>query len=153
MVTGSTFYDDNYWDDNYIPVGRSKNFHAPTGVHIMNKNESTALRKLKKETGLSEEELRKEKKYRKILSEAQKEKGDKDYYDRLIMMIVKKVTRETKLPVQHPEFKIKLKEEIDKKNRWYFRGSSLVYSKKPEDIISHYLSLRKMSKEKNKKKK
>ena len=53
---GYTFYDDNY-----IPEGRSKNYHAPAGVHIMNKNESATLRKLKKETGLTEEELRKEK--------------------------------------------------------------------------------------------
>jgi len=143
--------NDYYWEDNYIPRGRSKNINAPKGVHIMNKNESAALRKLKKETGLTEEELRKEKKYRKILSEAQKEKGDKDTYDRLVINVIKMVTRETKLPVQHPDFKLKLKEEFEKKSRWYHRGSWSLYSKSPEDVISHYLRLRKKSKEKNKK--
>ena len=59
------FYDsDEYWGD-YVPEHRSKNFNVPAGIHVMNKNESTALRKLKKETGLTEEELRKEKKISK----------------------------------------------------------------------------------------
>lgn len=150
---GYTFYDDNYWYDNYIPEGRSKNYHAPAGVHIMNKNESATLRKLKKETGLTEEELRKEKKYRKILSEAQKQQGNKSYYDRLIIDIIKNVTRETKLPVEHPDFKIKLSEELKKQNRWFSRGSSLLYSSSPEKIIQQYLSIRKKSKQKSKNKK
>jgi hypothetical protein len=53
-------------------VYHSKNINVPIGIHIMNKNEKKALRKLKCETGLTEEELRKEKKYRKILSDEQK---------------------------------------------------------------------------------
>mgnify|MGYP000096937774 CR=1 FL=1 len=143
----------SYWDDNYVPEGWSKNINAPAGVHVMNKNESTALRKLKKQTGLTEEELRKEKKYRKVLSEAQKEKGKKNYFDRLVINIVKKVTKETKLPVQHPEFKEKLNEELNRRKHWYSRGSSLLYSTSPDKIIYHYLSLRKDNKGKDKKKK
>lgn len=146
-----TYFD--YWDDNYVPEGRSKNINAPAGVHVMNKNERAALRKLKKQTGLTEEELRKEKKYRKVLSEAQKEKGKKDDFDRLVIAIVKKVTRETKLSVNHPDFKEKLKNEIDRKQRWYLRGSSLLYTTSPDKIINHYLSLRKENKEKSKNKK
>lgn len=45
MVTGSS---QSYRE------GYSKNINAPAGVHIMNKNESITLRKLKIKTGLSE---------------------------------------------------------------------------------------------------
>ena len=147
MVRDSDEYN-SCWDDEKEDFrGWSKNINAPAGVHIMNKNESAVLRKLKKETGLNEEELRKEKKYRKILSEAQKEKGKKDEFDRFVIARVRSVTRETKLPIQHPEFKEKLKEELHKRSRCnYF------YTISPDKIISHYLSLRKKSKEKIKKK-
>jgi hypothetical protein len=134
----------NYFsDENYIPESYSKNFNAPAGVHIMNKNERRALRKLKKQTGLNEVEIRKEKKFRKILSEAQKQKGNKSIFDRLILRIVKVVTQETKLPVQHPEFKEKLNEELNRRKCWYSRGSSLLHTTSPDNIIRHYLSLRK----------
>lgn len=142
-------WDDFYWSDDYIPESRSKNYNAPVGVHIMNKNESAALRKLKKETGLSEEEIRKEKKYRKILSEAQKEKGNKDDIDRMIIYIVKKITSETKLPVEHPRTKEKIKEYISSSKITWGRG----FKPSLDKVISRYLSLRKKSKEKGKKKK
>lgn len=139
---------DEYWGD-YTPQHRSKNFNAPPGVHIMNKNEKKELRKLKSETGLTEDELRKEKKYRKKLSEAQKKEGTKDRYERLLLSFVKTLTKETKLPVTHPEFKIKLNEKLKEQNRWYSRSASLLCLNTPDQIISHYLSLRK--KQKNKK--
>ena len=72
-MTGSTM---NGWsEEKPKKIGYSKNINAPDGIHIMNKNERKALAKLKRKTGLNEEQLRKEKKYRKILSEAQKSKG------------------------------------------------------------------------------
>ena len=40
------------------------------------------LRKLKSQTGLTESELREEKKYRKMLSDAQQRKGSKTAKDR-----------------------------------------------------------------------
>jgi len=101
MYTGSSpSYKERY----------SKNINAPAGVHIMNKNEKTALRKLKIKTGLSEQDLRKEKKYRKELSDAQTRKGDKDQYDRDIVSLIKRATSEVKLPVEHPKTKEKIKE-------------------------------------------
>jgi hypothetical protein len=93
--------DDEYWDE-YYPEHRSKNINAPAGVHIMNKNESKMLRKLMSETGLTEVELRKEKKYRKMLSDAQKEQGNKNRFFRRAERMLKSVTKELKLPNEHP---------------------------------------------------
>lgn len=63
--------DCDAWCREYYKYG-SDNYFAQKGVHIMNKNERRALNKLKKSTGLSEEEIRKIKQYRIILSNAQK---------------------------------------------------------------------------------
>jgi hypothetical protein len=60
-----TIYDRYYHDSR---LRRKSN--APKGVHIPCKKESKTLRKLKKETGLSEKELREIPKYRKELSES-----------------------------------------------------------------------------------
>ncbi len=80
---------------------------APKGVHIPNKNEAKLLRKLKAETGLTEEELRKIKKYRVMLSEAQ-DKGEKPTEntktdkEKLQENIMKSVTKDLKLAKEHP---------------------------------------------------
>lgn len=133
------YYDDDYYQSSRH---RSKNIDIPPGIHIMNKNEKTALRKLKKETGLSEEEIRKEKKYRKILSDAQVERGSKDDYDRKIISIVKYSTRETKLPLEHPKTKEKIKESIEKPHRrWGICDKPSV-----EKVIQRYKSLKKENK-------
>jgi len=98
-----SFYDEDedYWDEFY-PEHHSKNINAPAGVHVMNKNESKMLRKLMSETGLTEVELRLEKKYRKMLSDAQKEEGKKDRYLRNAEQALKSITKELKLPNEHP---------------------------------------------------
>lgn len=154
--TGSTstsivkpqYNDDDYYE-NHRPLHRSKNYNVPPGIHIMNQNEKKALRKLKKETGLSEEEIRKVQKYRIILSEAQKEKGVKNELDNKIVNVVKRITKQTKLPVQHPEFKTVLKDYIEKypiKRQYSFGVISV------DDVILQYLRLRKNVKNKSKKK-
>lgn len=134
---GYYYDDDDYYESSRH---RSKNINVPPGIHIMNKNEKTALRKLKKETGLSEEEIRKEKKYRKILSDAQVERGPKDDYDRKIISIVKSSTRETKLPLEHPKTKEKIKEFIEKPF-WRICSKPSV-----EKVIQQYKSLKKENK-------
>lgn len=144
---GEIFYSENCWveDEDNIRYG-SKNIYAPKGIHIMNKNEKTALRKLKKETGLSEEELRKEKKYRKILSEAQKSGGPKDNYDRNLISLVKKVLKEAKLPVDHPQVRELIKDRLDHNPYWgrvWHYGTPAV-----NDVISRYKALRKKQKTK-----
>lgn len=50
----------------------SKNSLVLPGVHVMNKNESKVMRRLQAKTGLSKKEIRGVKKYRVMLSEAQK---------------------------------------------------------------------------------
>ena len=144
-------WDDDYSDYDYqTPTFRSKNLYAPPGVHIMNKNEKEALRKIKKETGLSEEEIRKEKKYRIILSEAQKKQGTKDEYDRNVIKVIKSVTKKTKLSVEHPDFKKELKKELDDNSTKYTRYFKYGFTPpSPENLIYQYLHLRK--KQKNKK--
>jgi len=76
------YYDDDYWYGT--PLGESKNKHVDPSIHVMNKDESKALRKLMSETGMTEDEIREIKKYRKLLSEAQKEgtKENKWYHPR-----------------------------------------------------------------------
>ena len=98
------YYDDdeNYWNGNNTREHYSRNFDAPAGVHIMNKNESKMLRKLKIKTGLTEVEIRNEKKYRKMLSEAQKEVGNKSRFIRRAEGMLKSITKELKLPNEHP---------------------------------------------------
>lgn len=142
-MTGST---ENGWENNSFEKreGWSKNLYAPKGVHIMNKNERKALNKLKRETGLNEVDIRKEKTFRKILSEAQKAKGPKDDYDRLIINIVKGATMSLKLPLEHPLVKERINESLIACNRWPF------YRTKPslERAISQYKELRKKQKNK-----
>lgn len=121
-MTGSTI---NGWSkETPKKIGWSKNINAHDGVHIMNKNERKELSKIKRETGLTEEQIRKEKKYRKRLSEAQNTKGDKDDFDRRIINIVKSITKELKLPLEHPDTKKEIKKFLENNDRfvrlWFF---------------------------------
>lgn len=95
--------DDYYWGENFNKKRTSKRKQmAPPGVHVPNKNEAKILRKIMSETGLSEEEVRSHKKYRIELSKAQKKKGDKSREERRLLSILKSITRELKLPKEHP---------------------------------------------------
>ena len=92
--------------------------------HFVNKNEAIALRKLKKKTGLTEEEIRLNPEYRKILSNAQ-DKGEQSPLskkEKLEKKIMKKITGELKLAKEHPEcvelFKKRM-EEYRKRNPYY----------------------------------
>ena len=66
-------YDNwNNWGDN-PPWKQYKEKRASRqgGGHVMSKPEAKVMRRLQAETGLSEEEIREHKKYRKMLSDAQ----------------------------------------------------------------------------------
>jgi len=113
-----------YWDDDDWGWNRnfgSDNLYATKGVHIMNKNEAKLLRKLKKDTGLSEEEIRSHKKYRKMLSDAQVAgtKSDKTSLEKVERDIMKEVTRELKLAKEHPKC-IELFNEKVRERSWHF---------------------------------
>ena len=83
------------------------------GAHIPNKNEAQLLRKIMSETGLTEEEIRESKKYRVMLSEAQKEgvKAKRTKKQKKQDDIMKSVTKDLKLAKEHPlvvaEFKVR----------------------------------------------
>jgi len=111
--------DDNYLDTTFQRYGRRAKLLAPPGVHVPNKNEAKMLRKLKSQTGLTESELREEKKYRKMLSDAQQRKGSKTAKDRAYRDLLKKITRELKLPKEHPEVTKALTKIWNEKYRTY----------------------------------
>jgi hypothetical protein len=95
---------------------RERKKYAKPGEHIPNKNEAKFLRKIMSETGMSEEEVRAHKTYRKMLSEAQKVPAAKKTDDqKRLDNIMKRVTKSLKLAKEHPkvqeEFYRILKEE------------------------------------------
>ena len=99
--------DEKNWgkdpDDANSKFYYSKKKYAVPGVHIMMKKESKVLRKLKKETGLTETQIRAHKKYRKMLSDAQKvPPAKKTDYQREYDRQMKNVTRDLKLAKENP---------------------------------------------------
>ena len=103
---------------NYTKLAKIEN--DPT-KHYPNKNESALLRRIKSETGLSEEEIREVKKYRKMLAEASKssEKSLTSAAEKYYKNCIKDACKITGLVPQHP----KTLEELDKilynsKNRY-----------------------------------
>lgn len=76
---------------------------VPSGPHAPMKRESQAIRKAMAETGKTEEELRLDPHYRRIFSEAQKQKGTKTPSQRSAIRLLKRITRELKLPREHPQ--------------------------------------------------
>ena len=94
----------------------------PKDVHLPNKNEAKVLRRIMSETGMSEKEVREHKKYRIELSKAQKVKHNPKSHLKGFQHILKSVTRELKLPKEHPDV-IKLYLERCKKNTWGHRFS------------------------------
>ena len=70
MVTGKTDNWVSVYDRYRYDVRRLKKGIAAKGEYVPCKKESKTLRRLKKETGLSEKELREIPKYRKELSES-----------------------------------------------------------------------------------
>ena len=72
--------------------------------HYPNQDENKLLRRLMSETGLTEEEIRNHKKYRRMLSQAAtKNIRNQDNVDRRFKKIVKEVCRELKLKKEQHE--------------------------------------------------
>lgn len=112
------FEDDDY---GWLGYGRPtsdkkyrKILNDPT-KHYPNRDEAKVLRKLKLKTGLSEEEIRANKEYRKMLSDAQKiaEKPKLNEVDRFYLGLIRYACRNTKLPREHPETIKWLQNHID----------------------------------------
>jgi len=114
-------YDDEYNYQNSRSNTRIRKRLAPAGVHVPNKDEATLLRKLMSESGLSEKEVREHKKYRVMLSDAQKKgvTSDKSKMEKQREKIMKGVTKELKLAKEHPlviaEFNIRWNKWLNKR--------------------------------------
>lgn len=103
--------------------------------HVMNKNEAAVMRRLQSMTGLSEEEIRAHKKYRKMLSAAQAVMklvpGTEG--DRGAKRLLKRVTRSLKLAIRHPDTiaaAMKSAEEYEAIRSWRLPHSMVHYMKK-----------------------
>ncbi len=95
----------------------------PPNVHQMNKDESALLRKLMSETGMSEVDIRKIKKYRKMLSDAQKsgQSAKRSLQEKYIKDLMKQVTKELGLAKEHPKVIERFKERLDeRRNSGYY---------------------------------
>lgn len=74
------------------------------GKHIPNKKEAKEIRRAKSQTGKTEEELRKDKYYRKLFSDAAREEPSyRGLYDRSYKRLCKRIRTLTGLSNFHPE--------------------------------------------------
>lgn len=99
----------------------AKVLHDPT-KHYPNKMEAKMLRRIMSETGLNEEEVRKDIKYRKMLSEASKSNEQKWYgkVTKFYRNIIKSACKETGLVPQHPDTVKVIEDKLSK----YRNGTS-----------------------------
>ena len=84
----------------------AKYIYKKPGVHVPNKNEARTLRKLMSKTGLTEEEIRLEKKYRIMLADARIKgtlKNTDTKQHKRLKRLLKETTRKLKLPKEHPD--------------------------------------------------
>lgn len=79
--------------------------HFSGAPHAPNKKESECLRRIMAETGLTDEEIRVHKTYRKQLAEASKSRGSLNSTERYLLNFMKRITQQTKLPIEHPDTK------------------------------------------------
>lgn len=113
--------DDEYDEYPDPPASYSRNYNAPHGVHIMNKDEGRVMRRLKNETGLTEVEIRKVKKYRVMLSEAQKkgQNGKRGRVQKARDEVMRFVCRQLKLAKEHPVTQKAYREEWERRRKEY----------------------------------
>jgi len=118
----------------YEDTRRKRKRLALPGEHIMNKDEAKVMRRLKNETGLTEKEIRKIRKYRVMLSEAQTE-GTKAKCTELKKArdeVMKLVCQELKFAKEHPDVKKAYVEEWERRRqRNRLRFCFNVYERSP----------------------
>lgn len=101
------------WSEDYGNARLIKKHSLPPEKHLMGKPESKVMRKLKKLTKMTEEEIRSIKKYRKMLADAATSNGKNTHahYNRHFHL-VRRILVGLKLPLDHPKVREKLKEEL-----------------------------------------
>jgi hypothetical protein len=130
------YEEEDYYNGSYVSGRKAgKIAHDPT-KHYPNKDEAKVLRQLKVKTGLSEEEIRANKDYRKMLSTAQKkgEKAKRDSETKKYQWLIKVACRETKLAKEHPETIKALQELLDSRHHFSYRGDM----SKAENVIAKF---------------
>lgn len=109
--------------------------------HIPNKDEAALLRKIMAETGLNEDEVRSDRHYNELLSDAQKagQKRKRDAITKWYQSMIKKACRQTKLVPQHPET-IKALEELlkDANPTWKRLSFSPMHILSAEAVVKFY---------------
>jgi hypothetical protein len=106
MMTGSTFDDvDEYQKIPYMESKKWNKIKHDPSRHYPNKGESEALRRIMAETGLTEDEVRENVVYRRILAESSKEgqKGKRTPEERYYYNIIKSACKDTGLAKEHPK--------------------------------------------------
>jgi hypothetical protein len=77
--------------------------NSPHNVHVMSKDEAKVMRRIQAQTGLTEDEVRQQKKYRCQLSKSQcKEKHGKTREQQARITLMKQATRKLGLAKRHP---------------------------------------------------
>ncbi len=90
--------DEDSYPDSYLSM---RKLHA-NGKHIPNKHEGEMLRKLMSQNNMTEEEVRKVKKFRVKLANARSRKGS-GKNSRPAIRLMRRVTKELKLAKEHPK--------------------------------------------------
>ena len=101
------FYEDDedYYGRTYTTARKAGKIANDPTKHYPNKDEAQELRKIMASTGLSEEEVRQDKKYRKMLSDAQKagQKAKRTEIERFYQKLIKEACKITGFAPQHPD--------------------------------------------------
>ncbi|NJO65859.1 MAG: hypothetical protein HC836_49650 [Richelia sp. RM2_1_2] len=122
----------------------------PPEIHLPNKNEAKLLRKLKKQTGMTEEEIRSHKKYRILLSQAQKNVRKHTEQEKMFLAILKNITKKLKLSKEHPLVLKEIGTEIAEKQKGVMYFMSSRYSglpTSPSKLIEYMRALDNKNKE------
>ena len=113
----TNIYEDRQY---YTCSKKDKKIRHDNTKHYPNKDEASLLRKIMTETGLNEEEVRQVKKYRVMLSEAQKQgqKRKRNSETKWAQNRIKSACRKTGLAPQHPETLKVLDEMLQSSYNW-----------------------------------
>jgi hypothetical protein len=95
--------------------------------HYPNKDEAALLRKIMAETGLNEDEVRSDRHYCELLSEAQKEgqKPKRSNNAKAYQALIKLACKQTGLVPQHPDTIKALEVILEERSKYYFSLSWL----------------------------
>ena len=140
------FYEDDedYYDNsrNYVNTRKAGKIANDPSKHYPNKDEAQELRKIMASTGLSEKEVRADKKYRKMLSDAQKvgQKAKRTEVEKFYQDLIKEACKKTGFAPQHPDTLKALQEVIEyRKGRSWGRRFFLMQNiQSAEKIVKQY---------------